>query len=78
MVEVYWQGALSAELPVSGFYEPPKCELVYLHMKSVSNISTLTCDQLTRCFPQGVGTLYWACTICRPSEVPFEMVLPSG
>ena len=77
MVEVHWQGAWGAELTVSGFWEPPKCELVEFYMTCVSDIITLTSGQLTRCFPQGVGTLYWACTICRPSEIPFEIVLPS-
>ena len=56
MVEVYWHGALSAKLPVSGFQEPPKCELVEFYMTFVSDISTLPGGQLTRCFPQGVGT----------------------
>ena len=41
-------------------------------MTSVSDISTLTCGQLTRCFPQDVGTFYWTFTICGPSEVTFE------
>ena len=55
MVEVYWQGTLSAKLPVSGFEEPPKCELVEFYMTPVSDISTLPSCQLTRCFPQRVG-----------------------